>query len=142
LAALGDNLGRFDQLPEGRRSQVLEFLDQAAGLSNSASPDDIQAVLKASGDYFPKYVFSTRAGELADWARGSAAYLRQSGPFAVIPALLDCAEADDPFLRQQVAHALTFWDGTPAEDQRIEAALLRLARDDGHGTAIEVGEGD
>jgi hypothetical protein len=55
---------------------------------------------------------------------------------------LECAAADDPFLRQQTAHALSFWHGTPDEDRRVEAALVKLARDDGHGTTVAIGEGD
>ena len=75
-------------------------------------------------------------------ARRAADSLRGKGRSAAIEALLECAEADDPFLRKLTAHALTFWSGTPAEDRRIEDALLRLARDDGHGTAIVLTEKD
>jgi hypothetical protein len=75
-------------------------------------------------------------------ARRAADSLRGQGRSAAIEALLESAEADDPFLRKLTAHALTFWLGTPAEDRRIEDALLRLARDDGHGTAIVITEKD
>ena len=61
---------------------------------------------------------------------------------AAIAALLDRAEADDPFLRKLSALALTFWEGTPAENRRIEEALVRLTHDDGHGTIVEIGEVD
>jgi hypothetical protein len=75
-------------------------------------------------------------------ARRAADSLRGQGRSAGIEALLECAESDDPFLRKLTAHALTFWSGTPAEDKKIEDALLRLARDDGRGTAIVVTEKD
>jgi hypothetical protein len=75
-------------------------------------------------------------------ARRAADSLRVQGRSAGIEALLECAEADDPFLRKLTAHALTFWSGMPAEDRQIEDALLRLARDDGHGTAIVLTEKD
>ena len=81
----------------------------------------------------------TAPGEQATWARRSAAALRQQAPLGVVAALAECANADDPFLRQQVALALTFWDGTPDEDKLVEATLLKLAHDDGHGTSIEIG---
>jgi len=75
-------------------------------------------------------------------ARQAADSLRGQGRSAAVEALLECAEADDPFLRKLTAHALTFWSGTPAEDRQIEDALLRLARDDGHGTAIVITDKD
>ena len=77
-------------------------------------------------------------GEQALWARKAAAALRKQAPLGVVAALAECANADDPFLRQQAALALTFWGGTPDEDKLVEATLLKLARDDGHGTAIQV----
>ena len=111
LASLGDALQRFNQLPEARKSEVLAALDAAA----AAAP-----------------------GEEAGWARRSAASLRKQAPLGVVAALAACANADDPFLRQQVALALTFWSGTPDEDKLAEATLLKLAHDDGHGTAIKL----
>ncbi len=111
LASLGDALQRFNQLPEDRKAGVLAALDRAA----EGTP-----------------------GEQATWARRSAAALRKQAPLGVVAALAECAKADDPFLRQQVALALTFWGGTPDEDKLAEATLLKLAHDDGHGTAIKV----
>jgi hypothetical protein len=75
-------------------------------------------------------------------ARRAAESLRGQGRSAAIEALLECTEADDPFLRKLTAHALTFWSGTPAEDRKVEDALLRLARDDGHGTTIVITDKD
>lgn len=111
LASLGEALQRFNKLPEDRKNEVLAALDAAA---------------------------DTATGDEAVWARKSAAALRKQAPLGVVAALADCANADDPFLRQQVALALTFWGGTPEEDRLAEATLLKLAHDDGHGTAIKL----
>jgi hypothetical protein len=114
LASLGEALQRSGRLPEGRRVEILAALDAAA---------------------------ETAPGEQSAWARRAAAAVRKQTPLGVVAALVECANADDPFLRQQAALALTFWGGTPAEDRQAEAALLKLARDDGHGTAIKVEKG-
>jgi hypothetical protein len=115
LAALGDNLRRFEKLPDDRKADALTQLDRAA---------------------------EDAPGEQAAWARRSAAWLRKQAPLGTVAALAGCANADDPFLREQVAHALSFWNGTADENKQIEATLLKLARDDGRGTSIEVREGD
>jgi hypothetical protein len=111
LASLGESVQRADRLPEERKGEVLAALDRAA----DAAP-----------------------GEQSAWARKAAAALRKQAPLGVVASLAECAGADDPFLRQQAALALTFWGGTPAEDRQAEQVLLKLARDDGHGTAIRV----
>jgi hypothetical protein len=100
-------------LPEERKSEILAALDRAA----DAAP-----------------------GEQAAWARKAAAALRKQAPLGVVAGLAECAAADDPFLRQQTALALTFWGGTPAEDRQAEQVLLKLAHDDGRGTAIRIEE--
>jgi len=97
------------------------------------APAEKKAAILAQLDRAP--VSSTDARRAADFLRGQ-------GRSAAIEALLECAEADDPFLRKLTAHALTFWSGTPAEDKKVEDALLRLARDDGHGTAVVITEKD
>src|SRR6202011_351525 len=38
-----------------------------------------------------------------------------------------CATADDLDLRKFVALALTFWEGTPEENERMERTLLKLS---------------
>jgi hypothetical protein len=75
-------------------------------------------------------------------ARRAADSLRGRGSPAAVEGLLAAAMADDPFVRKLAAHALTFWDGPPAENRRIEDALVRLAHDDGHGSSVEIGEND
>ncbi len=73
-------------------------------------------------------------GERGRWAGEALAYLedraagRASDRLGVARALVECAAAKAPFLRKQVAAALTFWDGPG-----VEAALARLAGDDGRG---------
>src|SRR5207237_7199431 len=47
--------------------------------------------------------------------------------------------AEDPTLRKFAALALTFWEGSPAENARMEDALVALSRDDGHGQADDRG---
>jgi hypothetical protein len=80
----------------------------------------------------------------AEWARLALHYIEGKGRLAeahaaqgVDVALEQVSRADNPFLRELVAHALNFWDGP-----RVEPTLQRLARDDGHGTRVEVTEAD
>jgi hypothetical protein len=113
LAALGEDMQRFDKLPADRKEDVLTALDRAA---------------------------DSAPGEQAAWARKAAAALRKQASLGVVAALSECARADDPFLRQQAALALTFWTGTAEEDKLAEATLLKLAHDDGHGESIKLDE--
>jgi len=114
LASLGDNLDRYKKLSPERQ-------------------DDVIAKLKAA---------AVGSGESADWARRSLAYLNTTGPLCAIDALVACSQADDPFLRKETALALSFWLGTPEENKRAETTLLALARDDGHGTVIQITKDD
>jgi hypothetical protein len=115
LATLGDNLSRFGKLTPEQQAGVIEKLTEAAGGPKS---------------------------DTVDWARRSLAYFNKSGPLGAIDGLTACAAADDPFLRKQTAHALSFWFGTDEENQRAETTLLALAHDDGHGKAIEITKDD
>jgi hypothetical protein len=47
--------------------------------------------------------------------------------------LAECAKANDPILRERVAFALNFWEGTPEENQRMDETLVLLSQDDGRG---------
>jgi hypothetical protein len=114
IANLGNNRQRFDRLSEDRKQKVLAELDQ----------------------------HGAKAGDAADWARISAEILRNENSGGVIGAIARCAEADDPFLRKQSALALSFWKGTPAENETADTTLLRLTRDDGHGRSVEITEKD
>ncbi len=73
----------------------------------------------------------------SEWAKAAFDYLTAKKPLHVDETLVECAGDDDPFLRVMVAFALKYWDGPD-----VERTLQKLARDDGHGVAIEVGEMD
>ncbi len=116
LANLGDNRKKFDALSLEQREFVLTLLDhEASGISTRAS-----------------------------WARQTANVLRGKEDFGVVPALAECARADDPSLREMVAFALGFWADTPADRQRAEQALLKLSGPDeqGHGQRVLLGMDD
>jgi hypothetical protein len=114
LANLGANTRAFRTLPSEKQAEILDVLrEETAG----AQP---------------------RAG----WARAALAYLdpataKADGVVRVDEVLARCAEAPDRYLREQVALAFNFWDGPLAEP-----TLLKLARDDGHGTLVSVVEPD
>lgn len=116
LANLGDNVRKFENLGPDQRQAVLDALNA----------ETVQA----------------GAGPAGDWAKKSQEFLSGTGRLGVIDALAECATSDDPFLRKQVALALSFWDGDESETRLAEETLLRLTRDDGRGTAIEIGEKD
>jgi len=82
------------------------------------------------------------AGPRADWARTALYYLQPASKTTanvvhVDAVLARCAEAQDRYLREQVAVTFSFWDGPLAEP-----TLLKLAHDDGHGTLLAVTEID
>lgn len=115
LANVADNLKRFDKLSLERRVDVLSKLDEEAEAASIAR---------------------------REWARASLEFLKartdqKPQALGVDVALAECAKSDDPSLRKFVALALTFWEGTPAENQRMEETLLKLAKDDGHGAPSE-----
>jgi hypothetical protein len=114
LANLGANTRAFSKLPSETQTDVLaELRDEALG-----------------------------ANPRAAWARTALAYLepqhaRPEGVVRVDEVLARCAEAQDRYLREQVALAFNFWDGPLAEP-----TLLKLANDDGHGMLLSVTEQD
>jgi hypothetical protein len=112
LANLGANTRGFSSLPSEKQSDVLGALHEEAAGSQAR----------------------------AAWARTALHYLepgaaQTAGAVHVDEVLARCAQAEDRYLREQVALAFNFWDGPLAEP-----TLLRLARDDGHGTLIGVTE--
>jgi hypothetical protein len=114
LAKLGENLKRFDKLPPEQQQAILDRLEAA------------------------------QRGEHASGARRTAEHLRRrrdGRPDALgLDRLFEqCAEADDPYVRDLTAFAMNFWSGTAAEDARMEKTLLRLAGDDGRGEAEMAG---
>ena len=114
LVSLGKNLKRFQDLHENRRIKVLAALeDEAAG----STANRLELAQKSLD-----YLSGSRMGSLE--------------LLGVDRAITRCAEDDNPFLREISALALSFWQGTPAEDQKLNAVLARLDRDDGHGEEI------
>jgi len=112
LADLGQNLQRFDEAKVPDQEMLLAGLEQL-----TASPAHRDAARRM-------------LDQLNDRRNG------RPGALGVDVTLAKCAQADDPFLRELTALALTFWQGTPAENQRIEETLLRLAHDDGRGQLV------
>jgi len=121
LANLGDNASKLKKKPQ----KCQEAMDDICRAIADRSPADSEV----------------------EWARKAHTYLgnlylRDADRLGVIETLAECAKSDDPFVRKQVALALSFWEGDPAENELAEKALLRLTRDDGRGTAVEIGERD
>jgi hypothetical protein len=113
LASLGDSRGRFDKLTSEQKAESRRQLEAEA----TATTAD--------------------AGKWAATALGAF----DGKSLGVIDALAACAsEPDDIFLREQVGHALGFWDGDEREQKVAENALLLLARDLGQGKRIEIGD--
>lgn len=65
-----------------------------------------------------------------------------TAPDEVVPTLVKCAAANDPFLRKEAALALSFWSGNAHDDALAEEALMRLTRDGGQGPRIEITDRD
>jgi hypothetical protein len=105
LGKLGNNLQRFDRLPQDQRQALLATLTaEAAG----ADPD---------------------RAHCAETAR-LLLQGRQDGQ----PRLLGldevfgrCAATGDPFLKSMTALSLNFWEGDPAENARLDDVLVTLA---------------
>jgi len=77
-------------------------------------------------------------GEHSEWVRQARDFLRRrqegkADALGVDATLEKCARAEDPVLREFTAQALFFWQGTAEENERMEATLERLSRDDGKG---------
>ncbi len=121
LGNLGENLKRYDKLPPARRQAVVSAMEAAE---------------------------TTAVADTRTWARQTAEYLRevQEGKphtsLGVIGALAECARADDPFLREMVAHALNFWEGDSKENALAEKTLVLLTGDKGQGKRLEIGDAD
>lgn len=88
LATLGERVGRFHELPEEKRTAILETLREEA---------------KASGDR-------------GRWAGEALELLEHGKSPGVEGALSACSRMTDPYLRKMAALALIFWPGLGAED--------------------------
>ncbi|MCS6850269.1 MAG: hypothetical protein NZ700_03750 [Gemmataceae bacterium] len=113
LANLADSLRRFDNLRPERQQVVLAELEGQAG----------------------------QAGESGAWARQALDALRervrgQPRTLGVEETLRQCASDPNPFLRLLAGQALTLWQGTADENQRIDQALFALTRDAGQGDQL------
>jgi hypothetical protein len=111
LANVAENLKRYDRLPAERKTLVLSELDaETADRSADRSRSARQAL-----DYLQARCSGTLQAMDVD------------------QTLARCATDDDPTLRKFVALALTFWQGSQTENERMDQTLLTLSRDDGHG---------
>jgi len=115
LANLAENLQRFDRLPTEQQDDVLAELRQEAG---------------------------GRLGERSRWAEVGLKVLlgRRTGqPQApgLARALARCADDPYPFVRQTAALAMSDWQAGLEDNARMEEALVKLLKDDGHGAAEE-----
>ncbi|HEV3084694.1 MAG TPA: hypothetical protein VGY66_33335 [Gemmataceae bacterium] len=114
LVSLGKNQKRLEELPESRREQVFAMLEEEA----AASPGSRQELAEKTLNYL----------------RGSHKDSLES--LGVDKALTRCAEDENPFLREITALALNFWEGTGPENEKMNALLAKLDRDNGHGEDI------
>ncbi|MHB1426252.1 MAG: hypothetical protein ACYC3I_24060 [Gemmataceae bacterium] len=118
LANLGENVKRFfEKLTAEQQEAVKAQLESAAGAPPLTPP---------------------LAGGQGGAAKAALDYLkrRQAGKptaLGVDRVIEKCADSDDPSLRLWAALAASFWSGTPAENTRMEKALLRLCDDPGKG---------
>lgn len=113
LANLGDGHKRYQKLTDEQKAEVRRVLEAHA----------------------------VGTGDSAQWAEATLKWLDGKASLGVIPALAECAkDPRDMFLREQVAHALIFWEGTSQEQELAEQTLLLLARDlgSGHDNRIEL----
>lgn len=105
LATAADNLKRFDALSADARASTLAKLDEEAGSDSS----DRRNLARQMHDY------------LKARADGKPSAL------GVDRTLAKCATSSDLDLRKFAALALTFWEGTPEENERMEQTLLQLS---------------
>ena len=117
LANLGQNLKAFTtDLAADRQARIVDQLK-----SEAASSHHDRAVAAATALHYLSPNAISQGPE----------------PTLVDHVLAKAAQADDRYLRAQVALALNFWDG-----DLVEPTLLKLVRDNGHGTLIRVADGD
>jgi HEAT repeat protein len=111
LANLPENLKYLDEISAEQRQAIMEALENEMA---TGSPERSRwAVLTMD------YVLSRKAGN--------------PKALGVDKTLAECAKANDPILRERVAFALNFWEGTPEENQRMDETLVLLSQDDGRG---------
>jgi hypothetical protein len=109
LAVSGENLKKYDALPDSEKDRIDEELTAALDKPN-----------------------------LAKWAKPMLDYLKQrrqgkADSLGVAEVLARCSEEEDPYLRELTALASNFWHGTAREQAMIEQLLVRLSTDAGTG---------
>ena len=105
LGKLGNNLQRFDHLPQDQRQALLATLKaEAAGTDpdRARCAETARLLLQGRQDGKPRLL-----GLDEVFAR--------------------CAATGDPFLKSMTALALNFWEGDPAENARLDDVLVTLA---------------
>jgi hypothetical protein len=115
---MGANMKEYAKLPNDKQDEIIKVLQEEAASDNPRR---------------------------SAWASNALYYLqpaKRSGlPLDKLTmadeVLARCARSSDRYLREQVALAISFWDG-PA----VEGTLEALARDTGWGDLIRVPEGD
>lgn len=115
LANLGENMKRYQQIPQERRDQILAELEKEASSGQLTRRETAQ--------------------QLVD-------YLKGKKDLGVVAVLAECGTATDPDLRMLSAFALAHWQGSPTENEQAEAALIQLALDKGEGQRILLGKDD
>jgi hypothetical protein len=106
LGKLGNNLQRFDKLPEDRRQAVLATLQAEAGgtdAGRAGCAEAARALLQGRQDGKPRLL-------------------------GLDEVYAKCASTGDPFLRSMTALALNFWEGDEAENARLDDILIALAQ--------------
>jgi hypothetical protein len=114
LANLAARLNQIDQIPADRKKALLDALDEE--------------IVSSSG---PR---SARARAASQWFREGPAVASDN---SLLPALQACAASDDPVLRKIVALVLNLWPANPAIEPDLDAILLKLSYDHGHGGGDE-----
>ena len=146
LSNLGANLRAIDQqLTAAQRAQIIDDLkSEMSGAHLKAIGKELTAAQRAKVLEDFKDEISAGDKQRRIRAANGLFYLESSsvakdthGLVFVDRELAKCATTKDRYLREHVAMAFNFWDG-----DRAEETLLRLARDDGFGTLIRIGEGE
>jgi hypothetical protein len=114
LMNMGENARGFAKMPAEKQQSLLAALKEEAAGSGPRS-DQARTALY----YIDKTALSSG----------------DTGVVKVDETLAFSATAEDRFLRQLTAMAFNFWDGDLAVP-----TLLKLSKDDGHGTLSDVGE--
>jgi hypothetical protein len=114
LANLAARLNQLDQIPAERKKVILDALDEETKSSSAAR--------------------ASRARAAGQWLRQGPAAVNDS---SVLPALRACSSSDDPVLRKIVALVLNLWPANATMEPGLDALLLKLSYDDGHGGGDE-----